>query len=214
TLGRPQPVRTLFLGGGTPSHLDCRQLIRLLEILRGWLILEPGHEFSIEANPNSLHGDKVDILAEHGVNRLSLGVQSFQPHVLRVLERDHAAADVNRAVEAARRRIRNFSVDLIFGVPGQTLDDWKHDLERALALAPSHLSTYGLTYEKGTRLWKQRRSGDVRPLTEEAELTMYLWTMERLETAGFEHYEISNFARPGFRCRHNEVYWANEAYWG
>src|SRR5262245_4071937 len=133
TLGRPQPVRTLFLGGGTPSYLNRRQLAQLLTSLCRWFILEPNHEFSIEANPNSLDSDKIDILTEHGVNRLSLGVQSFQPHVLGVLERDHVPADVFRAVEAARKRIDNLSVDLIFGAPGQALEDWKADLEQALA---------------------------------------------------------------------------------
>jgi oxygen-independent coproporphyrinogen-3 oxidase len=106
------------------------------------------------------------------------------------------------------------SLDLIFGVPGQTASEWQGDLARALALQPDHLSTYGLTYEKGTPLWKQRQRGDVHALDEEAELSLYKIAIDRLEAAGFEHYEISNFARPGCRSRHNQVYWANEAYFG
>jgi putative oxygen-independent coproporphyrinogen III oxidase len=214
TLGEPQPVETLFLGGGTPSYLSCRQLERLLATLRTWLPLAVEHEFSIEANPDSLDADKVTVLAEHGVNRVSLGAQSFHPHVLRVLERAHNPAAVPRAVETVRKRIPRVSLDLIFGAPGQTLADWRSDLGRALALEPGHLSTYGLTYEKGTRLWKQRRQGVVQALDEDAELAMYEHAMERLESAGFAHYEISSFARPGERCRHNETYWANEAYFG
>jgi coproporphyrinogen III oxidase-like Fe-S oxidoreductase len=156
----------------------------------------------------------VTLLAGHGVNRVSLGAQSFQPELLRVLERDHAPADVPAAVSRVKDHIGSFSLDLIFAVPGQTLRQWREDLRRALALGPDHLSTYGLTIEKGTRLWKQQRLGEVQALGEEEELAMYLEAMDALEAAGFEHYEISNFARPGKRCQHNEVYWANHAYYG
>ncbi|MCC6421192.1 MAG: radical SAM family heme chaperone HemW [Gemmataceae bacterium] len=214
TLGQPQPVQTLFLGGGTPTHLNPRQLERLLTNLRRWLPLLPGREFSIEANPDDLDADRIAVLADHGVNRISLGAQSFAPDVLRILERRHDAGQVPAAVERVRRRIENVSLDLIFGVPGQTPERWEADLRRTLALAPTHVSTYGLTYEKGTRLWKQRRGGEVQALPEEAELALYERAMDVLEGAGFEQYEISNFARPGWRCRHNEVYWANEAYFG
>src|SRR5437588_139860 len=212
TLGSPQPVRTLFLGGGTPTYLSAAQLDRLLADVTRWLPPEPGHEFTAEANPGTLDADKVAVLAEHGVNRVSLGAQSFHPHLLRVLERDHEPADVPRAVECVRRGIATVSLDLIFGVPGQTLAEWAADLDRALALGPDHVSTYGLTYEKGTRLWKQRQRGEVRPLDEDAELAMYTTGLDRLAAAGFEQYEISNHARPGFRCRHNEAYWANHAH--
>jgi oxygen-independent coproporphyrinogen III oxidase len=213
-LGSPQPVRTLFLGGGTPSHLSAGQLARLFERLLCWLPLGPGHELSIEANPNSLDADKVRVFAEHGVNRVSLGAQSFDAGLLRVLERDHAPDDVPRAVDAVRRRIDNVSLDLIFGVPGQTMAQWEADLKQALALEPAHVATYGLTYERGTRLWKQQQHGEVQQLTEDAELDMYHRAIDLLEAAGFEHYELSNFARAGFRCRHNETYWANHAYFG
>ena len=213
-LGEPQPVRTRFLGGGTPTHLAPGQLDALLAAIDAWLPLEPGGEFSIEANPAGLDDAKIRVLAEHGVNRVSLGAQSFDAELLRVLERDHQPADVPRAVERIRRHIANVSLDLIFGVPGQQLVEWRADLERALALAPSHVSTYGLTYEKGTRLWKQRRAGQVRPLDEEAELAMYTTALDRLADAGYLQYEISNHARPGCACRHNLTYWANEAHFG
>jgi len=214
TLGQPQPVETLFLGGGTPTHLSPAHLERLLGDIVRWLPPLPGHEFSVEANPATLDADKVAVLADHGVNRVSLGAQSFQPHLLRVLERDHRPEDVPAAVERVKKRIANLSIDLIFGAPSQTPEQWRADLETALTLAPEHLSTYGLTYEKGTRLWKQRREGVIAALDEEAELTLYMLAMDVLEGAGFEHYEISSFARPGRRCRHNQVYWANEAYFG
>jgi oxygen-independent coproporphyrinogen-3 oxidase len=213
-LGEPQPMQTLFFGGGTPSYLPHHLLERLLRDVRTWLPLEPGHEFSIEANPDDLDLDKVALLTEAGVNRVSLGVQSFQPSLLQVLERKHRPEDVPRAVELIRQQIDNISLDLIFGVPGQTLEQWHEDIDRALELQPTHLASYGLTYEKGTRLWRQRQQGQLRPLDEEAELACYSAVMDRLEAAGFEHYEISNFARPGYRCRHNQVYWANHAYFG
>jgi oxygen-independent coproporphyrinogen-3 oxidase len=214
TLGAPQHVDTLFLGGGTPSHLSTDQLERLLRNIVAWLPLTPGHEFSVEANPDSLDEEKTRVLAAHGVNRVSLGAQSFQPHLLRVLERRHSPDEVPRAVERVKRHTSAVSLDLIFGAPGQTLPDWDSDLRQALALAPGHLSTYGLTYEKGTRLWKQRERGEVRPVDEETELAFYVHGIDTLAAAGFEQYEISNFARPGRRCRHNETYWANHAYFG
>ncbi len=213
-LGQPQAVQTIFLGGGTPTHLDAHRLERLLVEVTHWLRLQPGHEFSVEANPGTLTADKIQVLADHGVNRVSLGAQSFQPHLLRVLERDHDPRAVAGAVTCIRQRIPQVSLDLIFGVPGQSLVDWQRDLSQALALDTDHLSTYGLTYEKGTRLWKQRQRQEVCPLDEEAELELYKCAIETLESAGFEQYEISSFARPGRRCRHNQVYWANEAYFG
>ncbi len=213
-LGEPQPVRTLFIGGGTPTHLSAAQLGRLLQSIRRWLPLRSGGEWSIEANPDTLDDEKVAVLADHGVTRVSLGAQSFHPHLLEVLDRRHVPAQVPRAVERVRRRIASVSLDLIFGVPGQTEAEWRADLAAALALAPDHVSTYGLTYEKGTPLWKRRESGQVRPLDEDAELMLYSTAIDVLEAAGFEHYEISSFARPGRRCRHNEIYWANDAYFG
>jgi oxygen-independent coproporphyrinogen-3 oxidase len=214
TLGQPQAVHTLFLGGGTPTHLDAARLERLLTAVTHWLPVAPGHEFTVEANPDSLDAVKVAVLADHGVNRVSLGAQSFHPHLLRVLERRHQPAEVPRAVALAKERIAQVSLDLIFGIPGQSLSEWQEDLDQALALEPDHLSTYGLTYETGTPLWKQRQRGEVQALDEEAELAMYRQALDMLAEAGFEHYEISNHARSGRRCRHNQVYWANEAYLG
>jgi oxygen-independent coproporphyrinogen-3 oxidase len=214
TLRTPHEVQTLFLGGGTPTHLSTDQLDRLLLEVTRWLPLAPGHEFTIEANPGTLDADKMKVFADHGVTRVSLGAQSFQPELLRVLERNHEPADVPRAVKLVKSQIDQVSLDLIFGVPGQTIAQWAADLHAALALQPDHLSTYGLTYEKGTRLWKQQQQGQVQALAEDTELALYQQAMDTLEANGFEHYEISSFARAGRRCRHNQVYWANEAYFG
>jgi oxygen-independent coproporphyrinogen-3 oxidase len=213
-LGGPRPVETLFVGGGTPSYLPPPELSRLLSMLAAWLPLSPGGEYSIEANPDSLTAEKVGLLADAGVNRVSLGAQSFDPASLAVLERMHAPDEVHAAVARTRGWIAQVSLDLIFGVPGQTVDRWRDDLAKALELSPDHVSTYGLTYEKGTRLWKQRRAGRLVPLAEEQELALYEMAIDALEAAAFEHYEVSNFARPGRRSRHNQVYWANHAYHG
>jgi oxygen-independent coproporphyrinogen-3 oxidase len=213
-LGEPFPVETRFVGGGTPTLLTPDQLARLLALINRWLPAPTGSEFSIEANPDTITPDKVDALAAGGVTRVSLGVQSFRPAALAALDRRHTPEQVPRAVAAARARDMAVSLDLIFAAPGSTPAEWAADLDAALALGPDHVSTYGLTYETGTPLWKARRRGAVPVVPEDAELAMYEHAIDRLAAAGFEHYEVSNFARPGARCRHNERYWANEAYHG
>ncbi|HXD88373.1 MAG TPA: radical SAM family heme chaperone HemW [Urbifossiella sp.] len=213
-LGAPRSVETLFIGGGTPTHLNAKQLRRLLESIARWLPLAGTPEYSIESTPESLDAEKVAHLAEFGVTRVSIGVQSFQPDLLSALDRRHSPDHIPAAIDAVRKRIPALSLDLIFAAPGSTLATWSADLEAALAFEPNHISTYGLTYEKGTPLWKERQGGAVKAVPEESELAMYEFVMDRLAAAGFEHYEISNFARPGQRCRHNERYWANEAYFG
>jgi oxygen-independent coproporphyrinogen-3 oxidase len=213
-LESPRPVDTLFFGGGTPTYLTSRELERCLDDVLTWIPLHAGHEFSVEANPGTLDADKIKLLVDRGLTRISLGCQSFHPELLKVLERDHVPVDVHRAVELVRRHELTLSLDLIFGVPGQSSAMWDADLDQALALEPDGIATYGLTYEKGTRLWKQWRANEVQPVGEESELAFYERAMDRLEGAGFVHYELSNFARPGKECRHNQVYWANDAYYG
>jgi oxygen-independent coproporphyrinogen III oxidase len=213
-LGEPREVDTIFVGGGTPTRLNAEQLSRLTAMIARWLILAPGGEWTVEANPGTLDAEKADVLAAAGVDRISLGAQSFQPGLLRVLERNHGRAEVERAVDVVRPRFPRWSLDLIFGVPGSTIDDWRQDLEIALGFGPAHLSCYGLVFEKGTALWNQWRSGQVSPVDEEVERTMFETTIERLAHAGLIMYEISNFARPGHESRHNLVYWANDAYFG
>lgn len=212
--GKAQPVQTIFVGGGTPTRLDAGQLDRLLALIRRWFPLEPGGEWTVEANPGTLNAEKVAVLVGGGVNRVSLGAQSFQRPLLTTLERNHDPDDVPRALDLIRPHFDRWSFDLIFGVPGSTLDDWRADLETALTLGPDHLSCYGLVYEKGTALWKQWDAGQVRAVDEEVERSMYAHTIDRLAEAGLDQYEISNFARPGHDCRHNLVYWANEPYHG
>ena len=213
-LGEPQEVDTIFVGGGTPTRLDARQLSRLAALINRWFILAPGGEWTVEANPGTLDAEKADVLGDAGVNRVSLGAQSFQPELLTVLERNHGRAEVEKALEIVCPRFERWSLDLIFGVPGSTIDNWRDDLRIALDFGPSHLSCYGLVFEKGTALWNQRQSGHVQPVDEETERLMFESTIERLAAAGLEMYEISNFARPGHESRHNLAYWANDAYFG
>jgi oxygen-independent coproporphyrinogen III oxidase len=214
SLEHPRTVGTVFVGGGTPTHLNCGALDRLLALVRRWFSLAPGFEFSVEANPSGFDRNKAEILAAHGVNRVSLGVQSFDGSLLAVLERDHDSTQVEAAAALLAEKIPNFSFDLIFGVPGQTLALWRDTLRRGVALGPGHLSTYGLTFEKGTAFWSRRAKRSLQPVPDELERAMYAAAMDDLADAGFEQYELSNFARPGRRCRHNETYWEGMPYYG
>ncbi|MEZ6047009.1 MAG: radical SAM family heme chaperone HemW [Planctomycetaceae bacterium] len=209
-----QTIDTLFLGGGTPSHLTIPALRRLFQLLKDWFELSPGYEFSIEVNPAELPAEKMDLFKEAGINRISLGLQSFDDQILKTLERDHQRQDIEEVVTLLKERFTNISFDLIFGVPGESLALWKETLELAISLGPQHISTYGLTFEKGTDFWKRRERGDLDQQPEEVEQEMYRVAMEVLPQAGYQQYEISNFARSGFECRHNQVYWNGYSYYG
>ena len=212
-LGGPHPVDTLYIGGGTPTHLEVRPLQRLLELVLCCFPLSDQAEFTVEANPSDVSQEKLDLLHSAGANRISLGVQSFDPAKLLVLERDHRREQVELAAELARGAF-DLSLDLIFGAPNESLATWQADLEQALRLAPDHLSTYGLTYERGTRFWGRLAKGQLARLDESIELEMYEMALDRLPRANLGHYEISSFARCGHRCRHNEVYWTGRTYFG
>lgn len=211
-LERPRPVDTLFFGGGTPTHLPPDQLTRLLQLAREWFELTPGGEFSAEANPLDLTHERLRVLQGAGLTRLSLGAQSFSERKLRILERDHLPGEIDAAFRGASDIVPSVSLDLIFGVPEETVDEWERDLERALQLQPRHISTYGLTIEKGTSFYPRVERGELKPALEDAAATMYERTIDVLTAAGYEHYEVSNFALPGHRCRHNETYWLGREY--
>jgi oxygen-independent coproporphyrinogen III oxidase len=205
------PTDTLFLGGGTPTYLNNAELDHLLHSLpfgRAFL------ECSIESTPESLTAEKCATFKAYGGTRVSIGVQSFQPPLLKILDRVHGVEQIPRAVQAVREHQLDLSFDLIFAAPGQTLEQWQRDLQSALAYEPEHISTYGLTYEKGTPLWKARQKGRLQAASDDLERDLYETAIDMLTAAGYEHYEVSNFARPGHRCRHNERYWANDAYYG
>jgi oxygen-independent coproporphyrinogen-3 oxidase len=208
------PAVTIFVGGGTPTLLSTGLWGDLGRSIQAGLGPNGDTEFTVEANPETVTPEVVAALVEAGVNRMSVGAQSFDPAHLETLERWHDPESVPRAIERARDGgIDNVSLDLIFGIPGQSVADWERDLDAALALAPQHVSCYGLTYEPNTAMTARLRAGRIEPSAPEVEAAMYEATLARLGDAGFEHYEISNWARPGFRCRHNLAYWRNETWW-
>lgn len=215
TLPGPVELDTLFIGGGTPSYLDASHLTRLFQILDRWLPRTVDAEFSIECNPDQFTDDRMSAMFAAGVNRISLGVQSFDARHLVTLERRHSTDAVESVVQRLRRHgFRNVSLDLIYAVPGQSSADWERTLTAAIDLAPEHISTYGLTYEKGTAFWSRRSRGVLQQVDDELERTMYALAMEFLPARGFPQYELSNFARPGWECRHNRVYWNQDPYYG
>ncbi|QDT67896.1 Oxygen-independent coproporphyrinogen-III oxidase-like protein [Planctomycetes bacterium MalM25] len=205
----PRPAETLYLGGGTPTRLAPAELDELLTLARRWFPPLAGAEpeWTVEANPGDLSDEKVRLLAEHGVTRVSLGVQSLNEAKLRRLERDHTPDQVRSTVEALHDAGLAVAADLIFAAPGETLDAWRDDLAAVTELGSSHVSTYGLTFEKGTTFWSRRGRGDLHELEDDLQRAMYELAIDRLVDAGFEHYEVSNFARPRARSRHNEAYW-------
>jgi len=213
--GADHEIRSIFCGGGTPTVLPVESLGKLLAGLSQIARTHPVEEFTVEANPGTVDDEKVDLLVGAGVNRVSMGAQSFDVQELAVLERLHSPDDVVTSVGRLRQRgAQQISIDLIFGIPGQTIGSWDESLRRAIELEPDHVACYGLTYEPGTRLYEQREAGVVTACDEELEADLYLHAIETLAAAGYQQYEISNFARPGCECLHNLAYWHNEPYIG
>ena len=212
----PFAPRTVYFGGGTPTSLETAELARLLELFARHVDLSRSEEFTVEANPGTITPEKLAQLRAHGVNRLSLGAQSFQPRLLKLLGRIHTADEARAAVGLARAAgFANLSLDLMHGLPTETREELGADLDAALALRPEHLSAYGLTYEEGTPLAAAVPRGEVSKLAPEEEAAQYRLVMERLEAGGLAQYEISNYAlAPRREARHNLVYWRNEAYLG
>jgi oxygen-independent coproporphyrinogen-3 oxidase len=207
---------TLYLGGGSPSILSEEQVGRLVELLRDRFHFEPGVEITIEANPNDLNPDKLERLRELGINRISLGVQSFDDQELLFLKRRHTAGESQKALEWIREAgFTNLGIDLIYGLPRQTKNQFQVALEKALAFRPEHLSCYQLTMAKGTLFWGMKEKGSLKPISEEEEEAFFLTTSEFLQDHGYIHYEISNFAREEkYFSRHNQKYWQRSPYLG
>jgi putative oxygen-independent coproporphyrinogen III oxidase len=209
------PLQTIFFGGGTPSLLDVRQISTILEAIALNFGIAASAEISLEANPGTVTLESLQGYEAAGVNRISLGAQAFQLELLDRAGRGHGVDEIYAAVEAiALAGITNFSFDLISGLPDQDMHQWQDSLTRAIALHPTHISVYDLTIEPGTAFGKRYQAGD-RPLpSEEATVDMYLLAHKQLQDAGYEHYEISNYARQGYQCRHNLVYWHNRPFYG
>lgn len=210
-----ESIETIYLGGGTPSHLAPDQIARILDEIRQIRAVAADAEITLEANPDDITPAAAATWRAAGVNRISLGVQSFDPAVLYWMHRTHTADQVAPSVAMLRDAgLDEISLDLIFGVPTTLQRDWAADLARAVALEPAHLSVYGLTVEPATPLGRWVERGEVTPVDENAYAAEFLATHHSLGAAGFEHYEVSNYARPGFRARHNAAYWIRAPYLG
>jgi oxygen-independent coproporphyrinogen-3 oxidase len=213
--GAGAEFQTVFFGGGTPSLLAPQQIETILSQLQRAFRIAPDAEITLEANPGTVTGETLRAFRALGVNRLSVGIQSFHNPELRFLGRIHDRAEALRCVELARDAgFDNVGIDLIYSIPGQTLTAWEGNLKIATDLAPQHIAAYSLIVEDGTPLARLVEIGEVRPNPTGLEAAMYEGTMELLDRRGYEHYEVSNYARPGFRCRHNCAYWAHDDYLG
>lgn len=215
TGGAPRPVATVFFGGGTPTLLPVSQLAQLLDGIRDTWGLAPDAEVTTEANPDSVGPDSLAALAEAGFTRVSFGMQSAVPHVLATLERTHDPERIPLVVDWARAAGLQVSLDLIYGTPGESLDDWRVSLELALAQHPDHLSAYALIVETGTKLARQIARGEVAEPDDDLQADMYELADRLLAEAGYDWYELSNWARDaGRRSRHNLAYWTGQDWWG
>ncbi|QDV22109.1 radical SAM family heme chaperone HemW [Aureliella helgolandensis] len=212
-LESPQEVDTLFLGGGTPSYLTGEALQRLFAMIQYWLPLAPGGEFSSEMNPLDCVAEQLEEFRAAGVNRASVGGQSFAADKLKILERDHSGEDLEAALARCAKFFPSVSLDLIFASPGETVAQWRSDLQLAMKSPIQHLSTYGLTIERGAAFYSRVARQELTEIDADEQLEMYSHVMDALVAAGWEHYEVSNFSLPGFRCRHNEAYWLGRPWW-
>ena len=206
-----EPIRTVYIGGGTPSTLEIELVTALTKAIDSTNIAE----YTVEVNPGDVTDEYLRGLKALGVNRLSMGVQSFQDELLQQIGRRHTVTEAIEAVQTAQKAgFENLSIDLMYALPGQTMAQWKADIERALGLGVQHLSSYGLMYEEGTAMTQMRDQGKLQETDEETENAMYDYLCERVKKAGFRHYEVSNFALPGYEAQHNSSYWNGTPYVG
>lgn len=210
-----EPFSTIYLGGGTPSLLDEAELTKLFLYINNVYDVDRNAEITMECNPDDITPEFTNMLSHLPINRVSMGAQTFADSRLRLLHRRHNSDEVKHAVKLLREAgIKNISIDLMFGFPDESLSQWKEDISAALALNIEHISAYSLMYEEDTPLWKMLDTGKVKEIDEELSLTMFKELVCQLTDAGYEHYEISNFARPGYRSRHNSSYWHQVPYIG
>lgn len=206
---------TIYIGGGTPSTLNKEELETLFCNMFEVFDISDNAEITIECNPNDINGHFIQTLKRLPVNRISIGAQTFSDDRLRFIHRRHNSNEVYKAVKLLRAAgYNNISIDLMFGFPGETLEEWLTDIDKALSLNVEHISAYSLMYDEGTCLYNMLENGEVKEIDEELSLSMYNALVSKLTSNGYEHYEISNFARPGFRSRHNSSYWQQVRYIG
>jgi oxygen-independent coproporphyrinogen-3 oxidase len=215
TDGSPRRTRTIFFGGGTPSLLTVKQITRLLNTCRETFAVDPDAEITLEANPGTLSAEQLAGLRNAGVNRLSMGAQSFDAELLKTLGRIHSPEEISQALYNARTAgFTSINLDFMFGLPGQTMHHWQETLDRALSLHPEHFSLYSLIIEEGTPFYTWTHEGRITPGDEDLCADMYEYADERLQAEGYENYEISNWALPGHQSQHNLTYWRNLPYLG
>lgn len=207
-------IRTIYIGGGTPSQLSCYSLEKLFHAIDTYLECSP-EEVTMEVNPDDVTNDLAETISALHINRVSMGAQTFDDNRLKFLNRRHKSFQVERAIDILHEHgIGNISIDLMFGFPGQTCDSWKEDVRRAISLDIQHISAYSLMYEEGTRLYRMLKENMIKEIDEEVSLNMYNELINILCDAGYEHYEISNFAKKGYRAQHNSSYWHDIPYLG
>ena len=209
-----QPIETIFIGGGTPTLIEQNLLSKMLGAIATHFTLAQDYEWTIEANPETLTPDVSTRLAEGGINRVSIGAQSFDIDCLKTLERWHTPGSVAKSMQHVRNAgIENVNLDLIFGIPNQTMEVFRNDIKQTVDLSPEHISAYALTYEPNTPLYVREQRGDLQKIDEDLESRMFQETMTILEAHGYEQYEISNYAKPNRSCKHNLMYWNNKSWW-
>jgi oxygen-independent coproporphyrinogen-3 oxidase len=210
-----ETIETIYFGGGTPSILDTEEIRQLLQTIQINFRVSQTPEITLEANPDDLSAEKLRQLSSSGVNRLSIGIQTFDDDLLKFLNRPHNANEAVQCIHAARNTgFNNISIDLIYGIPGQSIDSWKSSIAQALALEPEHISAYSLTVEDRTVFGKWAKTGKLKPVDEDRAAEHLEILLDELTRAGYEHYEISNFAKAGYISKHNSNYWRHQKYLG
>jgi len=208
-------IDTIYFGGGTPSQLEEKDFIQLFETIYKIYTVNPEAEITLEANPDDLTPEYIAMLRTLPFNRLSMGIQTFKEDTLRLLHRRHTAAQAQQAYQHCREAgFQNISIDLMYGLPGETLEDWQKDLQTALQMHPEHISAYHLIYEEGTPLWNLKEAHQVEETDEDLSVSLFKELIHTLKSNGYEHYEISNFCLPGLHSRHNSSYWTEKQYLG
>ena len=210
-----EDIETIYLGGGTPSQLSLEELESIFTTIYNIYKVKEDAEITLEANPDDLAPEYVAMLRQLPVNRISMGIQTFQEDILKLLHRRHTAQQAIEAFQRCRNAgFQNISIDLMYGLPNETLETWREDLKKALSLYPEHISAYHLIYEEGTTLWNLREQRQVEEANEELSVTLFKTLIDELTQAGYQHYEISNFCLPGLHSRHNSSYWTGKKYLG
>ena len=210
-----EDIETIYLGGGTPSQLSQKELESIFTTIYNIYKVKENAEITLEANPDDLTPEYVTMLCQLPINRISMGIQTFQENTLKLLHRRHTAQQAVEAFHRCREAgYQNISIDLMYGLPGETLEMWIHDLKQAIDLHPEHISAYHLIYEEGTVLWKLREECQVKEADEDLSVSLFSTLIDMLTQAGYQHYEISNFCLPGLHSQHNSSYWTGKNYLG